>query len=95
MAKYTREIDCSTNLRASLDEAGNFSLRARARMPYAPDQAPDAMVGAEVDVPEKLAMAVRDAMVAVLEAVSEPLARAVDTNAAVALDQARKNGDFE
>jgi hypothetical protein len=95
MAKYTREIDCSNNLRASLDEAGNFSLRARARMAYAPDQAPDAVVGAEVEVPEDLAQAVRDAMDAVLEAVREQLARAVDTNAAVALDAARRNGEVK
>jgi hypothetical protein len=93
--KYTRDIDCSTNLRASLDEAGNFSLRARARMAYAPDQAPDAVVGAEVEVPEKFAKAVREAMVAALEAVGEPLAAAVDTNAAVARDAARRNREIK
>jgi hypothetical protein len=95
MAKYTREINCATNLRASLDEAGNFSLRARARMPYAPDQAPDAVVGAEVEVPEKFARAVQEAMAAALEAVGEPLAKAVDTNAAVARDAARRNGEVK
>jgi predicted SAM-dependent methyltransferase len=62
---------------------------------YAPDQAPDAVVGAEVEVPEDLAQAVRDAMDAVLEAVREQLARAVDTNAAVALDAARRNGEVK
>jgi hypothetical protein len=64
-------------------------------MPYAPDQAPDAVVGAEVEVPEDLALAVRDAMVAALEAVGEPLAAAVDMNATVARDAAQRRGEVK
>lgn len=91
MATYTRTIDCSHNIRASLDHDGAFTLRARSRTAYADG----AVVSAEVEVPADLAADVRDALDAALNAVHEQLAARVDQAGAVAATQARQMGEIQ
>ena len=92
--KITKEINCSCNIRASLNEDGSFQVFARSRAQYAPDEVPEALVGAMVEVWPEYAARIKLAMDEALEAHHADLARQVDHNAALARDFAVKRGEI-
>ena len=91
--KITKEINCSCNIRASFNEDGSFQVFARSRAQYAPDEVPEAVVGAMVEVAPEYAARIKLAMDEALEAHHADLARQVDHNAAIAYERARELGE--